>query len=130
MNVNFVQMANVFLAFNPNSRKDAPCIVKRDELLSRQSRIGEPRRLNWNELRKINQGERLEAMISLNMANLLNIGENIYLEPTIEFLATYNYIKPKTLNPDFHAKIITFRLGGKWHKWSVEKLGKKLGIYT
>ena len=124
-------MADRFLNFDENNRRDRPCIPKVQSLLARQDRVGEPRRLNWEELKKINQCDRLEAMISVQMAKLLNIEENTYLETTIEFLASYNYIKPKTLNLDLRtAQIVSFSLGGKWHKWSVAKLGKKLGIYT
>ena len=61
LNVNFVQMANVFLSFDENNCKDRPCILKVQALLARQDKVGEPRRLNWEELRKINQCDRLGA---------------------------------------------------------------------
>ncbi|MFS7962259.1 hypothetical protein Hanom_Chr08g00724551 [Helianthus anomalus] len=83
-------------------------------------------------MRELNQYDRLENMLTIPLARLLAIDRPIYLEPTIEFFSTYAYEKPLShKRPKFcYKERITFRLGGQWHRWSVGRLGRRLGIYT
>ena len=126
------QMDHRFLRFNPNNSKENACIPLLDQLWERRTNIDEPRRLSWALMEQLNQSERLQEMLSAPWARLINIEMPIYLELTLEFFASYKLKKPKHTPVDFFNKQhgIKFRLGGRWHHWSIAKLGRKLGIYT
>ena len=123
-----MQMDHSFLQFDPNNEREALCIPRRDALWRRRGQFGVPRRLDWDVMRDLNQFDRLENMISIPLARLVAIDRPIYLELTIEFFSTYAYEKPiAARRPKFRYKErVTFRLGGRWHSWSVGRLGRRL----
>ncbi|KAJ0624049.1 hypothetical protein HanIR_Chr01g0038991 [Helianthus annuus] len=125
-------MNHPFLQFDPNNEREALCIPKRDELWARRGQFGVPRWLDWEVMQELNQYDRLENMMSRPLINLVGCNRPVYLELTIEFFASYAYEKPVAARrPKFrHKERIAFRLCGKWHRWSVGRLGRRLGIYT
>ncbi|KAJ0948574.1 hypothetical protein HanRHA438_Chr01g0028801 [Helianthus annuus] len=127
-----IQMNHPFLQIDPNDEREALCIPKRDALWARRGQFGVPRWLDWEVMQELNQYDRLDNMMSRPLTNLVGCNRPVYLELTIEFFASYAYEKPVAARkPKFrHKERVAFRLCGRWHRWSVGRLGRRLGIYT
>ncbi|KAL8218100.1 hypothetical protein R6Q57_021473 [Mikania cordata] len=110
---NFVeQMDHMFLQFDPNDERDAPCIPLLHSVWGRRRQIEPMKCLSWDLVINLNQQTRLQPLITEPWSRLLYINRPQYRKLLMEFFASYSFSFPSQNVYRKHFGL-TFRLGGK-----------------
>ncbi|KAJ9567662.1 hypothetical protein OSB04_003628 [Centaurea solstitialis] len=137
--------SHVFTSFtndptlNVRKKEEYRDIVNR--LLPRQ--ILMPKRVDWDLLRSMGVENDIKAILEKHAYDedgneyyichawerVFDIGETLYRELIVEFVATFRFDAIKALG-EFRQSCMTFRLGGVWRSISLVDFALALGIYT
>ncbi|KAD5507914.1 hypothetical protein E3N88_15617 [Mikania micrantha] len=128
--LNFIeQMDHPFLHFDPNDERDASCIPMLYSLWGRRRQIEPMKCLSWDLVVNLNQQTRLHPLITEPWSRLFYINRPQYRELLMEFFASYSFSFP---SQNVYRKRfgLTFRLGGRWRRFSVAQFATRMGLYT